>query len=297
MMIFLTQLKFLPIKIGTAKVKKNLIVPMVFSIFSVTHCYGVTVGEVYGGGTVFCVSQTADTTQCVTTGSGNYGLIMANQDQVNYDTNAKHGVTWSSISSYTWATSADSGAANTAIIIAALPSDTPSSNAAWVCHNYRDPIEQHNDWYLPAKNELNKMYIYAKTNNLIGKGCTGSIVSGAQCLVGGYNDYKVYWSSTEYSGRPNQDAWDQGFGTGGQGSRHKVANYFGVRAIRAFNNLPIESFSGSSSSQMLGISSDEEVISSSYKHETSSSYESVSSEAVSLGAAGVTVLGALLANH
>lgn len=55
-------------------------------------------------------------------------------------------------------------------------------------------------WYLPAKNELNKMYIYTKANNLIARNCTGSKNGGAQCLLGGYSVNMWYWSSTEDSG-------------------------------------------------------------------------------------------------
>jgi hypothetical protein len=84
-MKFLMQPKVLLVKISP-KIRKSLSLLFVFfSIFSMNHCYAVTVGDSYGGGTVFCVSQTADTTQCVTTGSGSYGLIMANTDQANYD--------------------------------------------------------------------------------------------------------------------------------------------------------------------------------------------------------------------
>jgi hypothetical protein len=59
------------------KIKKNLmsLLLMFFPIFSNNYCYAVAVGELYGGGTVFCVSQTPDITQCVPEGSGDYGLI------------------------------------------------------------------------------------------------------------------------------------------------------------------------------------------------------------------------------
>src|SRR3990172_11719513 len=123
---------------------------------------------------------------------------MANEDQVNFNSNPKHGVSWSSVYSTTGATSEDNGAANTATIIAALPGDNASNNAAWLSHNYRDP-EGHTDWYLPAKNELNKMYLYANANNLIGTGCTGSEPAGVQCLLGGANSNKYYWSSSLFS--------------------------------------------------------------------------------------------------
>ncbi|MDD1475106.1 hypothetical protein MEO41_28125, partial [Dolichospermum sp. ST_sed4] len=107
-----------------------------FLIFAANHCYAVSVGDSCGGGTVFCVSQTADISQCVTTGSGCAGLIMANTDQVNYYSNPNHGVSWSSVYSTTGTISFDDGATNTATIIAALPSDNSSNNAAREAHKF-----------------------------------------------------------------------------------------------------------------------------------------------------------------
>src|SRR3989304_8011706 len=223
------------------RLKKNSISLLLifFSIFSISCCYAISVGASFGGGTVFCVSQTADVSQCVTTGSGCYGLIMANEDQVNYDSNAKHGRPWSSVASLTSATSGDNGAVNTAIIITALPGDNSSNNAAWVCHNYTDPKEGRTDWYLPSKNELNKMYLYATANNLIGSGCAGSEAGGVQCLMGNGFPVGAYWSSPESSGNYS-GAWYQYFSNGSQSVGLKIPNYFGVRAVRAFNNLSIQ---------------------------------------------------------
>ena len=229
------------IKPGT-KIKKNLISSLLifFSMFSISRCYAISVGDSYGGGTVFCVSQTPDTSKCVPEGSGDYGLIMANEDQVNYNSNPKHGVSWSSVYSTTGATSDDDGAANTATIIAALPGDNANNNAAWLSHNYRD-TEGHTDWYLPSKNELYKIYLYGKANHLIGKCCAGSRALGVQCLVGGGYDegYKFYWSSTEYLGLYNA-AWFEFFGNGNQNLSHKASFCFGSRAIRAFNDSSIQ---------------------------------------------------------
>jgi pimeloyl-ACP methyl ester carboxylesterase len=243
MMTFLMQLEFLPIELS-AKIRKNLIALLLvfFSIFCITCCYAdnyrlVSVGESFGGGTVFCVSQTSDITQCVTTGSGYAGLIMANEDQVNYDSNSAHGVSWSSEYSRTGAVSFDNGAVNTAAIVAALPYDNSTNNVAWLCHSYIDSIEKHTDWYLPAKNELNKMYLYAKANNLIGKDCSGSKVGGVQCLLGGCsNSEGVYWSSTEDSDNTG-NAWFQWFSDGVQFYNSKVYRPFGARAIRAFTSI------------------------------------------------------------
>ncbi len=68
-----------------------------------------------------------------------------------------------------------------------------------------------NDWYLPSKDELNKLYL---NREAIGGFSTGN-----------------YWSSSEFS---NSDAWDQMFNASGfQCNGHKdILNH--VRAVRSF---------------------------------------------------------------
>ena len=51
----------------------------------------------------------------------------------------------------------------------------------------------------------------------------------------------MYWSSTEYSGNLNY-AWVQTFSNGIQHLDVKIYHYFGVRAVRAFNDLAIQQF-------------------------------------------------------
>jgi len=205
-----------------------------FSIFSISCCYAVNVGDSYGGGTVFCVSKTPNTTECLTKGSGDHGLIMANEDQVNYIIIPKGGVTWSSVDKITKAISDDDGYTNTKRIIYALPNDNPTNNAAWLSHDYSDPKEKHTDWYLPSKNELNKMYEFAKANSLTGESCTGSKPGGVQCFVGGQRDsWRAFWSSTE-SLRGYDGVWYQSFVDGYKNDANKDKVQFGVRAVRAF---------------------------------------------------------------
>ncbi len=71
----------------------------------------------------------------------------------------------------------------------------------------------YDDWFLPSRDELNEMY-----ENLHDDG------------LGGFAS-ELYWSSSEDSA---DLAWEQHFGTGGQGSYLKNDNEPKVRAARAF---------------------------------------------------------------
>jgi len=100
------------------------------------------------------------------------------------------------------------GSANTDAIIA---QSGHSISAAQECRDYRAAEE--GDWFLPSKDELNKIYV-----NLHQQG------------VGGFAS-DSYWSSSEVD---SDFAWSQYFGTGGnQDDRNKSLNLL-VRAVRAF---------------------------------------------------------------
>ena len=76
------------------------------------------------------------------------------------------------------------------------------------------------------------MYIYAKSNNLIGKNCAGSKLGGVQCLMGGYNyENIIYWSASSSS---INLAWLPEFIDGFQLDVDKVKGHFGVSTIRCF---------------------------------------------------------------
>ena len=68
----------------------------------------------------------------------------------------------------------------------------------------------YSDWYLPSKDELNKLYLN-------------------RTAIGGFSG-GVYWSSSEVS---STNAWYQNFSDGGQVSLGKFVNLF-VRAVRSF---------------------------------------------------------------
>lgn len=82
-------------------------------------------------------------------------------------------------------------------------------------------LNGYNDWFLPSRDELNEMYQNKATINAT------AILNGGSAFI-----EEIYWSSTEYS---NNNAWAQYFDPiGGQGGIEKNANWFRVRAVRAF---------------------------------------------------------------
>ena len=66
------------------------------------------------------------------------------------------------------------------------------------------------DWFLPSKDELNKLYIN-------------------RASVGGFSS-DAYWSSSE---NVDDDAWGQGFNVGSQGGSSKDLTFL-VRPVRSF---------------------------------------------------------------
>ncbi len=84
--------------------------------------------------------------------------------------------------------------------------------AAELCTAYRGGGKS--DWFLPSKDELNRMYM-----NLYKNGVGGFVGT-------------LYWSSSENDAG---SAWGQNFYSGAQGDGNKD-NTFRVRAVRAFIN-------------------------------------------------------------
>jgi len=99
------------------------------------------------------------------------------------------------------------GQANTTAIVNVQGA---GSYAAQLCNDL--VLGGYSDWYLPSKDELNKLYL-----NKVAIGGFGSI-----------QDW--YWSSSEAN---LYDAWYQIFASGGQAPNNKN-NYRRVRAVRAF---------------------------------------------------------------
>lgn len=151
---------------------------------------GHTIGESYGGGIIFYIDAT-----------GQHGLIAASSNQ---STSASWGCYGTAITGAD-GTAIGTGAQNTIDIDAGC---TTSGIAADVAANL--VLNSYSDWFLPSKDELNKMFLN-------------------KTAIGGFtNNY--YWSSSESS---INNAWAQDFNTGGQyGNSRNVPSY--VRAVRAF---------------------------------------------------------------
>ena len=162
-------------------------------------------GDFYGGGVVFYIFQDGETGYVA---GETHGLIAAVEDQSS-------GIRWFNGSYDTTGaigTAVGTGSINTDIIIAAQGATT-TSYAAGLARAYA--AGGYTDWFLPSKEELNKMYINKTT--LEG-------VSGFTAFSGDY------WSSTESD---NSKAWGQNFSNGSRNTIFKNLTYV-VRAVRAF---------------------------------------------------------------
>jgi len=137
-----------------------------------------------------------------------HGLIVSTAD-------LSDGLQWTTSAYYEvsvpdGATSLTDGLANSnAIVAQAGPGDT---YAAGLCRAYSAPGDGGlNDWYLPSKDELNKLYL--------NKDAIGGFASS------------FYWCSSETAA---YNAWVQDFNNGNQYNAYYKSNTDRVRAVRAF---------------------------------------------------------------
>lgn len=143
-----------------------------------------------------------------------HGLIAATADQSD-------GIVWATADYNTVAvprtatpatgTGIGTGSNNTDMIIAQHNASSVdlSNYAAGVARSYEGG--GHTDWFLPSKDELNKLYLNKEA-------------------IGGFNDSGIYWSSSESS---TSDAWGQNFDGGGQ-AYYRRNGGSRVRPVRAF---------------------------------------------------------------
>ncbi len=160
----------------------------------------LTVGDFYQGGKIAYIFQSGDPGYIE---GETHGLIAAASDQST-------GKIWGCYE--TGITGADgialgTGYQNTLDIVAGC---SAAGIAARICNDLE--LNNYSDWYLPSKDELNKLYVN-------------------RVAVGGFaGDDTFYWSSSEDS---NARAWEQKISTGYQYNESKYQSDR-VRAVRTF---------------------------------------------------------------
>lgn len=170
---------------------------------------GLAIGQSYQGGKIAYILLSGDPgyDENVTK-----GFIAATADQSN-------GIIWA-IAAYQGTsvpggtgTAIGSGSANTDKIIAQNGAGT--TYAAGLARAYTGG--GYSDWYLPSKDELNKLYAMK------------------QLGFGGFGDVGYYWSSSESGVSPSNQVWFQDFSNGSQWGNNWDKGYtVTVRAVRAF---------------------------------------------------------------
>ena len=171
----------------------------------ITNNANLVVGDLYQGGVVFYILEEGDTDYVA---GETHGLIAAVADQSS-------GIQWyngSYVTTGATATAVGTGAANTTTIVTAQGA-TETSYAAGLAKAYA--AGGYTDWFLPSKDELNKMYLKKEILE----------------AVSGFTAFSdVYWSSTENG---NYSARHQNFDNGNQSNYNKT-HPLTVRAVRAF---------------------------------------------------------------
>lgn len=193
-----------------------------------TFTVALAVGDAYGGGTVAYILKRGDPGYVA---GQAHGLIAAPADLTPAD---PWGVAWSNftdslIGSTAQGTALGTGRANTVAIVAqTIDNQHCTGGAAYLCDNL--VAGGYDDWYLPSRDELDKLYkLYVRLSN------TGK--------NGNFNPsgfYQAYWSSSECAGEFGLVlAWYQNFdnnpapGTDLQNTHYKTQT-FSVRAVRSF---------------------------------------------------------------
>ena len=169
------------------------------------------VGDVYQGGKVAYILVNGDPGYDATT---QHGLIAATSDQ-------SRKITWDRLTGeFPLYQGTNRGATGTAIGTGVSNTNNIIASQGGIATNYAAGLARaytgggYADWYLPSKDELNKLYLN-------------------RVAIGGFMSNGLYWSSSEIQVYPYHSAWLQDFGNGGPLSSYKDFDV-NVRAIRSF---------------------------------------------------------------
>jgi hypothetical protein len=173
------------------------------------------VGDVYQGGKVAYILVNGDPGYDATT---QHGLIAATSDQ-------SRSITWDRLTGeFPFYQGTNRGAIGTAIGTGFSNTSNIIASQGIIATNYAAGLARaytgggYTDWYLPSKDELNKLYLN-------------------RVAIGGFisNSNGLYWSSSEIQSNPYHSAWLQDFSNGGPLSIFKSFDFdVNVRAIRSF---------------------------------------------------------------
>jgi hypothetical protein len=170
---------------------------------SVSFKVALKIGDVYQGGKVAYIFKPADPDYVL---GQTHGLIAAKADMSQSAGRRWYNGTYTATGAT--GTALGTGSANTDTIIAVQGATATSYAAGWA-RAYRGG--GYSDWYLPSKDELNKLFL-------------------RQAVIGGFGPH-YYWSSSEYDAAT---AWAKAFDLSSPAYAYSKNGPSYVRAVRSF---------------------------------------------------------------